>query len=99
MLVSGDRKNGVTSVRYKRLLQTNEPIYDMAIPGDREVSVIAAIGPLNSRMEVNAHSHTASDHNVDDIRINFAARVREMHFILLLFGGANSFINHQSKNF
>lgn len=47
----------------------------MAIPSDQEVSVIAAIGPLNSRMEVNSHSHTPSDHNVDDIRINFAAKV------------------------
>ncbi|XP_037943587.1 protein Skeletor, isoforms B/C-like [Teleopsis dalmanni] len=74
IVLSGDRKNGVTSIRYKRLLQTNEPIYDLAIPTDREVSVIAAIGPLNSRKEANAHAHTASDHNVDDIRINFSAR-------------------------
>lgn len=47
----------------------------MAIPTDREVSIIAAIGPLNNRKEANAHSHTASDHNVDDIRINFSTRV------------------------
>lgn len=74
--MSGDRKNGVTTIRYKRLLQTNEALYDTAIPIDREVSVIAAIGPLNARKEANAHSHTASDHNQDDIRINFGARVR-----------------------
>ncbi|XP_030369637.1 protein Skeletor, isoforms B/C isoform X2 [Scaptodrosophila lebanonensis] len=74
VVVSGDRKNGVTSIRYKRLLQTNEPIYDAAIPTDREVSIIAAIGPLNSRKEANAHSHTSSDHNPDDIRINFSTR-------------------------
>ncbi|BFF91520.1 protein Skeletor [Drosophila madeirensis] len=73
-VLSGDRKNGVTSIRYKRLLQTNEVIYDSAIPIDREVSVIAAIGPLNARKEANAHSHTASDHNQEDIRINFSAR-------------------------
>lgn len=76
--VSGDRKNGVTTIRYKRLLQTNEAIYDAPIPTDREVSVIAAIGPLNSRKEANAHSHTPSDHNVDDIRINFSSRVYKL---------------------
>ncbi|XP_064550220.1 protein Skeletor, isoforms B/C isoform X1 [Drosophila montana] len=74
IVVSGDRKSGVTSIRYKRLLQTNEPIYDMPIPIDREVSIIAAVGPLNARKEANAHSHTASDHNPDDIRINFSKR-------------------------
>lgn len=74
VVLSGDRKNGVTSIRYKRLLQTNEPINDLAIPTDREVSVIAAIGTLNNRKEANAHSHTGTDHNVDDIRINFASK-------------------------
>ncbi|XP_037808737.1 protein Skeletor, isoforms B/C isoform X1 [Lucilia sericata] len=74
VVLSGDRKNGVTTIRYKRLLQTNEAIYDAPIPTDREVSVIAAIGPLNSRKEANAHSHTPSDHNVDDIKINFSSR-------------------------
>uniref|UniRef100_A0A1B0BKY3 DOMON domain-containing protein n=1 Tax=Glossina palpalis gambiensis TaxID=67801 RepID=A0A1B0BKY3_9MUSC len=74
IVLSGDRKNGVTTIKYKRLVQTNEPIYDLAIPTDREVSVIAAIGPLNNRMEANAHSHTASDHNVDDIRIDFSSK-------------------------
>lgn len=53
----------------------------MAIPTDREVSVIAAIGPLNSRKEANAHSHTGSDNNVDDIRINFSAKVRLLLFL------------------
>lgn len=47
----------------------------MPIPIDREVSIIAAVGPLNARKEANAHSHTASDHNPDDIRINFSKRV------------------------
>ncbi|ALC47592.1 CG34355 [Drosophila busckii] len=74
IVVSGDRKSGVTSVRYKRLLQTNEAIYDVPIPIDREVSIIAAVGPLNARKEANAHAHTASDHNPDDIRINFSKR-------------------------
>jgi len=35
--VTGDRKNGVTSVKFRRPLQTNEPINDRAIPTDREV--------------------------------------------------------------
>ncbi|XP_067619466.1 protein Skeletor, isoforms B/C [Eurosta solidaginis] len=74
VVLSGDRKNGVTSIRYRRLIQTNEPVYDFAIPIDREVSVIAAIGPLNSRKEANAHSHTGTDHTIDDVRINFSAR-------------------------
>jgi hypothetical protein len=41
---------------YRRPLQTNEPINDRAIATDVEVSVIAAIGPLNSRKEANAHA-------------------------------------------
>lgn len=56
MLVSGERKNGVTTIAYRRPLQTNEPINDRAVPADVEVSVIAAIGPLNSRKEANAHA-------------------------------------------
>ncbi|XP_075145632.1 protein Skeletor, isoforms B/C [Haematobia irritans] len=74
VVLSGDRKNGVTTIRYKRLLQTNEHIYDRALPTDREVSIIAAIGPLNNRKEANAHTHTGTDHVVDDIRINFSSR-------------------------
>ena len=55
VLASGEKKNGVTTIVYRRLLQTNEPINDRPIPRDREVNVIAAIGPLNSRKEANAH--------------------------------------------
>lgn len=85
--MTGDRKNGVTSIKYKRPLQTNEPVNDRAIPIDREVSVIAAIGPLNSRREANAHSHNGMDVNVDDIQINFSSRVGIFLIkkILLLF--------------
>ncbi|CAD7083693.1 unnamed protein product [Hermetia illucens] len=72
IVLSGDRKNGVTHIKYKRLLQTNEPINDLAIPNNRDVSVIAAIGPLNARKEANAHSH--SDVNADDIRIEFNSK-------------------------
>jgi hypothetical protein len=71
-LVDADRKNGVTYIKYRRLLQTNEVQLDQAIPIDREVSVIAAIGPLNSRKEANSHSHNGDDHTTDDIQINFS---------------------------
>lgn len=54
-LISGERKNGVTIVKFRRPLQTNEPINDRPIPSEGEVSIIAAIGPLNSRKEANAH--------------------------------------------
>lgn len=74
ILVAGDRKNGVTYIKYKRFLQTNEPVNDQAIPTDREINVIAAIGPLNSRGEANSHSHTGEDHTTDDIKINFSSK-------------------------
>lgn len=70
----GERKNGVTYIKYKRFLQTNEPVNDQAFPTDRETNVIAAIGPLNSRKEVNAHSHTGEDHTTDDIKIDFSSK-------------------------
>lgn len=72
VLASGDRKNGVTTIMYRRLLQTNEPINDRPIPAYGEVNVIAAIGPLNSRKEANAHA--IPDKTTDDIRIDFSSR-------------------------
>lgn len=72
--MTGERKNGVTFIKYKRFLQTNEPINDQAIPTDREVNVIAAIGPLNARGEANSHSHTGSDHTTDDVKIDFSSK-------------------------
>ncbi|KAK6622254.1 hypothetical protein RUM44_002061 [Polyplax serrata] len=72
VLASGEKKNGVTTIVYRRLLQTNEPINDRPIPRDREVNVIAAIGPLNSRKEANAHG--IPDKTTDDIRIDFSSR-------------------------
>nr|XP_018906629.1 PREDICTED: protein Skeletor, isoforms B/C-like [Bemisia tabaci] len=71
-LVAGERRNGVTVVTYRRPLQTNEPINDRPVPLDREVVVIAAIGPLNARLEANAHE--AEDKTTDDIRINFGSQ-------------------------
>ncbi|KAJ4431984.1 hypothetical protein ANN_20593 [Periplaneta americana] len=72
VLISGERKNGVTTIMYRRPLQTNEPIVDRAIPTDVEVSVVAAIGPLNSRKEANAHA--IPDKTTEDIRIDFSSR-------------------------
>lgn len=72
--MAGERKNGVTYIKYKRFLQTNEPVNDQAIPSDREVNVIAAIGPLNGRGEANAHSHSGSDHTTDDVKIDFSSK-------------------------
>ena len=74
LTVTGDRKNGVTSIKYRRPLQTND-VNDKLIPTDREVSIIAAIGPLNSKREANAHLHNGRDVNVDDIQINFSSFV------------------------
>lgn len=70
-----DRKKMVTSIKFKRPLQTNEPINDIAIPTDGYVSVIGAIGPLNSRREANAHSHDGMNVNSEDIRIDFTSKV------------------------
>lgn len=70
-LITGDRKNGVTTVTYQRPLQTNEPVNDKAIPINGEVTVIAAFGPLNSRREANAHSIT--DKTTTNVRINFSS--------------------------
>lgn len=70
----GDRKNGVTYVKYRRLLLTNDPVNDQPIPLGREVNVIAAIGPLNERKEANAHSTSPDSHTTDDIVMDFSAK-------------------------
>jgi len=54
--LGGERHDGVTTVRYSRPLQTNEAIKDRPIPRHGSASVIAAIGPINSRKEANSHS-------------------------------------------
>lgn len=74
--VMADRKKMVTSIKFKRPLQTNEPINDMAIPTDGYVSVIGAIGPLNSRQEANAHLHDGMNINDEDIQIDFSSKVK-----------------------
>lgn len=70
ILISGERKNNITTIVYTRPLQTNEPVKDLTIPRKGEVNVIAAFGPLNSRKEANAHSIT--DKTTDDVRIDFS---------------------------
>lgn len=73
--MAADRRKGVTTIKYKRPLQTNEPINDQPIPANGYVSVIAAIGSLNSRREANAHSHDSMNINSDDIQIDFSSIV------------------------
>ncbi|XP_029156481.1 protein Skeletor, isoforms B/C isoform X2 [Nylanderia fulva] len=70
VFMKGERKNGITTVTYRRPLRTNEPVKDRMIP-ERETSVIAAIGPLNSRGEANAHERF--DKTTEDIRIDFTS--------------------------
>lgn len=54
-----------------RPMSTNEPLMDQIIP-ESEVSVIAAIGPLDPRGEANLHE--SFDKTTDDIRIDFTSR-------------------------
>ncbi|XP_026469560.1 protein Skeletor, isoforms B/C-like [Ctenocephalides felis] len=74
-VVRGTRRNGVTSVTFRRPLQTNEPVNDFPFrvggSGQNAQSVIAAIGPLNSRREVNKHN--IRDHSTYDQKIDFSA--------------------------
>ncbi|XP_012287850.1 protein Skeletor, isoforms B/C [Orussus abietinus] len=69
--IHGERTNGVTIVTYSRPLNPKDPMKDKPIPVS-EASVIAAIGPLNSRGEANAHH--SFDKTTEDIRIDFASR-------------------------
>ncbi|KAG5897115.1 hypothetical protein JTB14_014102 [Gonioctena quinquepunctata] len=69
-LISGSRDNGITTVKFRRPLKTNEAINDQPIPLQGEVSVIAAFGPLNSLKEANAHSVT--DKTAEDFKIDFS---------------------------
>ncbi|XP_077296640.1 protein Skeletor, isoforms B/C [Arctopsyche grandis] len=70
-LVSGSRKDGITTVIYKRPLAAKESSRDKAISKSTQTSVIAAFGPLNSRQEANAHSIT--DKTTDEIKIDFSS--------------------------
>lgn len=74
----------MTSIIFRRPLQTND-VNDRPIPTDRDISVIAAIGTLNSRREANAHAHNGLDVNVDDIQINFSSFVMNNFFCKYIF--------------
>lgn len=93
LTVTADRKKMVTTIKFKRPLQTNEPINDMAIPTDGYVSVIGAIGTLNSRREANAHTHDGMNVNSEDIRIDFSSKV------LLYAPYIHSFMNESFRLF
>ncbi|XP_076250589.1 protein Skeletor, isoforms B/C [Rhynchophorus ferrugineus] len=69
LVLHGERINGTTIIKYSKPLHTNEAINDRPIPEDDPVSVIAAFGPLNNRMEANVH--LAKDKTVEDQQINF----------------------------
>lgn len=62
-------------------MQTNEPVNDLPFrvggSGQNAQSVIAAIGPLNSRREVNKHN--IRDHSTYDQKIDFSATVKKIY--------------------
>lgn len=74
----------MTNIKFRRPLQTNEPVNDRAIPTDREVSIIAAIGPLNARQEANSHLHDGLNVNTEDIQINFSSKVNSIEIIFVI---------------
>lgn len=71
--MSGSQKDGVTTVTYRRPLAATEALRDKAVLTSRAQSVIAAFGPLNSRLEANAHSFM--DTTRTDVQIDFGAQV------------------------
>ncbi|KAL4706946.1 hypothetical protein ACJJTC_005215 [Scirpophaga incertulas] len=71
ILVSGNQRNGVTTITYRRPLVAKETALDKEIRTTRPQSVIAAFGPLNSRAEANAHSFM--DTTRSDVQLDFGA--------------------------
>ncbi|PZC78224.1 hypothetical protein B5X24_HaOG202475 [Helicoverpa armigera] len=71
-LVSGNQKNGITTITYRRPLAAKETMKDKEILTSRSQSVIAAFGPLNSRYEANAHSFMDTTRN--DVQLDFGAQ-------------------------
>ncbi|KAJ0170675.1 hypothetical protein K1T71_013447 [Dendrolimus kikuchii] len=69
--LSGNQKNGVTTITYRRPLAAKEPTRDKEVLTSRSQSVIAAFGPLNSRYEANAHSFMDTTRN--DVQLDFGA--------------------------
>ncbi|XP_013780945.1 protein Skeletor, isoforms B/C-like [Limulus polyphemus] len=66
-LVSWEKVNGILKVTYKRPLYTGDT-QDQSIPEAGEITVVAAIGPLNSQNEAAFHTHFYTKHT---IRIDF----------------------------
>lgn len=73
--VSGNQKDGITTITYRRPLAAKEAVKDKEILSSRSQSVIAAFGPLNSRYEANAHSFMDTTRN--DVQLDFGAQVQE----------------------
>ncbi|CAH2985104.1 unnamed protein product [Chilo suppressalis] len=71
VIVSGNQKNGITTITYRRPLAAREQSRDRPIERSRSQSVIAAFGPLNSRLEANAHSFM--DTTRTDVQLDFGA--------------------------
>ncbi|XP_063369261.1 protein Skeletor, isoforms B/C isoform X2 [Cydia amplana] len=72
VVVSGQQKNGITTITYRRPLAAKEPNKDKEVLTSRSQSVIAAFGPLNSRYEANAHSFMDTTRN--DVQLDFGAQ-------------------------
>ncbi|XP_037295975.1 protein Skeletor, isoforms B/C isoform X1 [Manduca sexta] len=71
VVVSGSQKNGITTITYRRPLAAKESSKDKEILTSRSQSVIAAFGPLNSKLEANAHSFM--DTTRHDVQLDFGA--------------------------
>lgn len=60
-VISGERKNGVTTITFERPYKTNDPM-DIPISRTSELrTVIAAIGPLSSSKEASYHEDFITD--------------------------------------
>ncbi|KAG6456816.1 hypothetical protein O3G_MSEX009952 [Manduca sexta] len=70
-VLSGSQKNGITTITYRRPLAAKESSKDKEILTSRSQSVIAAFGPLNSKLEANAHSFM--DTTRHDVQLDFGA--------------------------
>nr|XP_045620798.1 protein Skeletor, isoforms B/C-like [Procambarus clarkii] len=63
-VIGGERRNGVTSITFSRPYETNDQL-DMPISRYADpITVIAAIGQLNTRKEANYHDEFVTKNNV-----------------------------------
>ncbi|XP_022250399.1 protein Skeletor, isoforms B/C-like, partial [Limulus polyphemus] len=67
VLITWQRINGILKVVYKRLLKTGDA-RDQEIPSSGGMTIVAAVGNLNSQMEAAYHSRAYLE---DTIRIDF----------------------------